>query len=72
MFALFERTFSFAELRKFYVRKSQKYRVRDSQIRKLSHLRKDRKSNKLFKVRNFADLQFAEVICGPPIFAAPL
>ncbi len=35
---------------------------------KVSHLRKVRKSNKLFKSANFVDLRFAEVIFGPPTF----
>ncbi len=52
------------------IRKSQKiYIVRKSQIRKLLHLRKVRKSIKNI-VRKFADLRLAELICGPPTFVA--
>jgi hypothetical protein len=51
-----------ADLRKFKVRKSQKNLVRKSQIRKVPILRNVRKSNK------FADLRFAELICGPTTF----
>jgi hypothetical protein len=39
--------------------------VSKSQILKGSNLQKVRKSTKLFK---FADLRFAEIIRGPPIF----
>ncbi len=42
---------------------------RNSQLREVPHLRKVRKSNKRFQVRKFADLRFAELICGPPTFA---
>jgi hypothetical protein len=37
----------------------EKYGVRKSQIRKLTHYR---------KICKFADLRFAELICGPPTF----
>jgi hypothetical protein len=36
-------------------------------IRKLPHLRKVRKSKKI-EFRKFADLPFAELVCGPPNF----
>jgi hypothetical protein len=39
--------------------------VHKSQFRKVPHLRKVRKSDKLLKFANFADLRFAELICGP-------
>ncbi len=57
----------FADLWKIQVRKSQKDGVRKSQISKVSHLRKDRKSNKLFKSANLR-FAIAELICGPPTF----
>ncbi len=46
-----------------------KYMVRKSQIQKLPHSRKVRKSKKI-EARKFADLQFAELICRPPTFSA--
>jgi hypothetical protein len=44
--------------------KSAKDCIRKSQIRKVRYLRKVGKSNKA----KFSDLQFAELICGPPNF----
>ncbi len=46
------------------VRKSQKYMVHKTQNCKLPHLRKFANLNKTL-VRKFADLRFAELICGP-------
>jgi hypothetical protein len=50
----------------FKFRKSQKAWVRKSQIRKVPHLKKVRKSNKLLKFTNLRICEFAELICGPP------
>jgi hypothetical protein len=52
-------SFKFANHKKDWVRKSQ--------IRKVSHLRKARKSDKFFS-RKFADLRFVELTFGPPTF----
>jgi hypothetical protein len=43
--------------------------VRKSQIRKLPHFQKVRKSIKKCKSSNYADLRFAEQICEPPTCA---
>jgi hypothetical protein len=46
--------------------KRKKYMVRKSQSGKMPHLRKVCKAKKI--VRKFAELRFAEHICGPPTF----
>ncbi len=39
-----------------------------SQIGKMAHLRKGWQFQQIFQFRKVADLQFAELICGPPTF----
>jgi hypothetical protein len=65
---------TFATATKAWVRKSQIHKIQiyksqkilGQQIRKVPHLRKVRKFNKLLKSEN---LRFAEFICGSPTFA---
>jgi hypothetical protein len=56
-----DKIYVFAEVLNNWVGKSKKKHM----VRRLPHLRMFRKSNK------FADLRFAELICGPPASGNP-